>query len=194
MTSQRVQGGFTLLELVVVVALIGVLGWFAIDRILALRVDAERVAMQRTVASMKSAAGMVLAQHIVEDRLAELQLLEGNNPAEVLLAEPPPNYAGAYAESEPPVPPGNWYFDLARNQFVYRVRNADYFRADGPRADEARFRLTLDYSDLNRDEEFTPGADKVRGLQLRRVGPYSWLNEPIVEGLRGNDSFGPRGL
>ena len=50
----RNERGFSLLELVVVIILISVLAVFALDRLLALRFEAERIGVQSVVGALRS--------------------------------------------------------------------------------------------------------------------------------------------
>lgn len=179
----RGQGGFTLLELAIVVSLIAVLVGFAIDRLMGLQVDAERVQMQRTIGTLRSAARMEMAEAILHHDLARLGRLDGGNPM-ALLEQPPPNYVPPAGEPrrgdrEPGgIPqPGQWTFE--DGYLVYHVKNTDYFHSTGKQA-EVRYRLTLHYDDRNGNGRFDPGVDHPRGLLVQAVDDFRWLREPVA--------------
>jgi len=177
------QDGFTLLELAIVVSLIAVLMGFAIDRLIGLQVDAERVQMQRVVGTLRSAARMEMAGAIVHHDMARLGRLDGGNPM-ALLEQPPPNYVPPKGEprrgdrAAGGIPqPGEWSF--GNGYLVYHVKNTDYFQSTGKKG-EVRYRLTLDYDDVNGNGRFDAALDHPRGLVVQAVDEFRWLRKPVV--------------
>jgi len=169
------SGGFSLLELVVVVALIAVLWFVAIDRMLRLRIDAERVAMLQVLGGLRSALGLEVAERVVRRGLASVTELQGANPME-LLAERPHNYVGELDGPDPSrVPPGSWYFDRRTRMLVYRVRYPEAFEGGPPEGPpRARFRVEVLWRDRDGDGRLDPRADSVGGVRLAPVEPYRW--------------------
>ncbi|WP_293174985.1 prepilin-type N-terminal cleavage/methylation domain-containing protein [Oceanithermus sp.] len=167
--------GFSLLELVVVVALIAILWFVAIDRMLQLRIDAERVAMLQVLGGLRSALGLEVAERVVRRGLASVTELQGANPMD-LLAERPHNYLGELDGPDPAqVPPGSWYFDTRTRTLVYRVRYPEAFEggpAEGP--PRARFRVEVVWRDRDGDGRLDPRVDAVGGVRLAPVEPYRW--------------------
>jgi general secretion pathway protein G len=167
-------GGFSLLELVIVVVIISILATFAVSRLMALQVDAERVAMQTVIGTLRSALGIKVAELIVRQDLGGIAALGGSNPMD-RLAQLPDNYLGAL---DPPdlagLPDGHWYFDTRGRALVYLVRHKGFFSgglADPPRA---RFAIQLVYADRNRNGTFDPGTDAIEGLRLAPIEAYAW--------------------
>lgn len=168
------NGGFSLLELVIVIVIISVLLVLAISRLLALMVDAERVTMETVAGTLRSAIGMKVAESIVKSRVADLGALEGSNPM-VLLAETPHNYLGELDGADPAkLEDGNWYFDKRDKSLVYLVRNKGFFVGGQANPPRARFALRLAYSDRNGNGVFDQGKDAIEGLRLNPVEKYSW--------------------
>ena len=164
--------GFTLLEMVVVVILIGVLLTLAIDRLIRLQALAARVAMDQVLGGLRSALTLQLAQHIVQGRTADLGTLARANPTRWLV-RPPGNYAGAFADPDPArIAGGRWYFNTKARWLVYRVAHAADFRTALPGPPRIRFKVRLVYADSAgngvRDGE-------VVGVRLGPVEPYRWV-------------------
>ena len=172
--SGQSERGFSLLELVVVIVIISILLTVAVSRLLALQVDAERVAMETVAGTLRSAIGIKVAEHIVRQNIAGLKDLEGSNPMD-RLAELPRNYLGELDGLDPSrLEDGNWYFDTRSRVLVYLVRNKGFFTGglgDPPRAG---FAIRLVYADRNSNGVFDPGVDSVEGLRLVAVAPYAW--------------------
>lgn len=173
----RCNKGFSLLELVIVIVIISVLLVLAISRLLALMVDAERVAMEMVAGSLRSAIGMKVAESIVKSKVVELPMLEGSNPM-ALLAETPRNYLGELDGADPAkLEDGNWYFDKRDKTLVYLVRHKGFFAGGQPNPPRARFAVRLVYSDRNGNGVFDQGKDAIEGLRLNPVEKYSWSRQ-----------------
>lgn len=173
----RGASGFSLLELVVIIAIIALLMVLALDRLLAMRIEAERVAMETVLGSIRSGLGIKVAETVVKQDMAALQALAGSNPMD-RLAEPPRNYLGALDAPDPAaLEPGNWYFDRASRVLVYLPKHAGSFSgglADPPRA---RFMIELLYQDKNGNGAWDAGAEGLEGVRLQALEPYRWINE-----------------
>ena len=171
--------GFTLLELVVVICLISILFVFAVNRLLKLEVEAERVSVQQTLGILQSALAMEIAAHVARDTLPELDRLIGSNPMD-LLADVPVNYLG---EIEKPragkIESGTWYFDKTGRILVYRVRNSEYLRTSLKGPARIRIKIVPVFDDINSNGRYDSGLDRLKGLRLQPVEAYRWTNEAI---------------
>lgn len=166
--------GFSFLELVVVIVIISVLLVVAISRLLALQVDAERVAMESVAGALRSALGIKVAHHIVKSDMRGLERLAGSNPM-AQLAEVPVNYLGELAAPDPrKLPDGHWYFDTRDGTLVYLVRNKGFFEGGLAEPPRARFAIQLVYEDRNASGRYEPGVDEIQGLRLVPLEPYAW--------------------
>lgn len=156
--------GFSLLEFVIVVAVIALLAGVGLHRLWGVSVEAERVAMEQIVGSLRSAIGIKVANHFLRNDFAGLRALEGSNPMDQL-AEAPGNYVGALAGADAAaVEPGRWYFDSGNRTLVYRVRNAGSFISTLPGPARARFKVEVVYGE--------GGAPQ--GARLVAVESYAW--------------------
>ena len=167
--------GFSLLELVVVIVIISTLLVFAVSRLIGLQVDAERVAMESVLGSLRSAIGIKVAEQIVKQDIAGLPRFEGGNPMD-RLAEVPRNYLGEQDGVDPAtLEDGNWYFDTRSRSLVYLVRNKGFFTGGLQNPARARFAIRLVYADRNGNGVFDSGVDAIEGLRLAVLEPYSWI-------------------
>ena len=163
--AARRNRGFSLLELVVVVCAIALLATLALERFWAMRVDAERVAMEQVVGTLRSALGIKVANYLANGDLKAMKTLEGSNPMD-RLSEVPENYLGALADPDPAsVKGGHWYFDLTAQRLVYRVRHEDHFSGGASSPARAQFAVKLVYGETNR----------VEGVRLAVLEPYTWV-------------------
>lgn len=166
--------GFSLLELVIVIVIISVLLSMAISRLIRLQVDAERVAMETVVGTLRSAIGIKVAEQIVKQDIAGLPRLVGSNPMD-RLAEVPRNYLGEQDGVDPAtLEDGNWYFDIRSRALVYLVRNKGFFTGGLRNPARTRFAIRLVYTDRNGNGVFDSGVDAIEGLRLAALEPYSW--------------------
>ena len=166
--------GFSLLELVIVISIISVLLALALSRLIALQVDAERVAMETVIGTLRSAIGIKVAEQIVKQNIAGLSGFEDSNPMD-RLAEVPRNYLGELDGVDPAtLEDGNWYFDTQSRALVYLVRNKGYFTGGLQNPARTRFAIRVVYTDRNGNGAFDSGVDTIEGLRLAALETYSW--------------------
>ena len=175
--SSRVAGGvrgFTLVELVVVIVLVGLLTTFAARRLLPLREEAERAAMTQVLGGLRAALTGELLALVTQGRDEEIAALAEANPMALLL-EAPANYLGELHAPDPAsIPLGHWWWDSATRQLVYRVRHDRRFETALATPARARFRVALEFEDRDGDGRFDAGHERVGGARLRPVEPYAW--------------------
>jgi prepilin-type N-terminal cleavage/methylation domain-containing protein len=163
------NAGFTLLELMVVVSIIGVLAAVFLDRVLRYQEDAELAAMEQTVGILRSALHLQIAGILTRGAPGDLNKLANQNPMD-WLAEKPRNYSGEYFDPKAgQVPPGNWYFDLKDRQLVYLVDRGEHFKPDRDGMKWVRYRTSLILG------EFAGHDKEVVGVVLAPVRPYHWF-------------------
>lgn len=171
-TGCRRASGFSLLELVVVIAIISMLLAFAIVKLWPLQVEAERVAMEQVLGALRSALGIKVADYFVRSDVAGVRSLTGTNPMD-RLSEVPNNYLGALNGANPDsIEGGSWYFDVPGSVLVYRVRNQDHFRGGAGPPAQARFTIQVVYEERGRG-----GRNEVAGVALVALEPYTWIQK-----------------
>ena len=164
----------TVFELLIVIIIVAVLMVVAIQKLLALQVDAERVVMESVVGTLRSAVGIKVAESIARQNVATLVSLEGSNPMR-LLAETPRNYLGELTAVLPEaLEPGNWYFDGDHRMLVYLVDNRGHFTGGVDNPPRARFQVRLVYNDANGNGRYDTG-EMIEGLRLAPVESYRWI-------------------
>lgn len=177
------QRGFSTLELVIVIVLISLLIVIAVDRLLSLRVDAERVAVEQLAGTVRSAMGINVAATVARDGgLQNISALHRSNPMD-MLAETPGTYLGELDNVDPEkIEPGSWYFDKKKRMLIYRVINSGYLETKLQGPARIRFQLQLVYTDNNRNRRYDVGRDAIHGLRLQAVEPYKWRRHEITDG------------
>lgn len=170
----RSERGFSLLELLIVIVIIGVLLVVGIERLLALRFEAERTTVQSVIGALRSALYIEFAATAARGQLGRLDTARGSNPM-LRLAEKPDRYAGEFYGADPGLfEPGTWYFDTRDRSLVYVVRFPQQFATSLAGPPRLRLRVEPDYDDLDRNGRFDPGRDPVRGLTLVPTEPFQW--------------------
>ena len=164
------QHGFTLFELIVVVLLVGVFLSFAIDRMLRIQVDAERVSVQQTIAALKSAINLQAAEMIVKQGLNSVTVLENTNPINYL-QKSPYNYLGLKSDQEVAYYPlASWYYDPQQKMLVYKVKNTRYFSSSQSGTSRIRLKVAAIYQNGSGQQE----NNAVRGISVKSMDDYFW--------------------
>ena len=171
------ERGITLLELVVVIAVIALLLTVAIGHLWVLQKEAEATAMEQVLGTLRSALGMKVASDLVNDDIADLRRLAGSNPMREL-AQTPKNYLGVFDGVNPAsIPGGHWYFDRRSRMLIYRVRNRDYFSGGLGMPPRAGFTIRIAQA------QHTHG--QAVGAVLVAVAPYRWGPRRAAERRQG---------
>jgi prepilin-type N-terminal cleavage/methylation domain-containing protein len=174
MSARSGNGGFSLLELVVVIVIIGTLLAVALNRLLPYIDEAERVGVLTLESQIKSTLVTDAAKRIAGGRAASISELDGSNPMRLML-EPPKNYVGEMQEHQRNgVPRRNWYFDLKTRRLVYRVGRR-FGWSDDDFLEDPEFEVRVAFNDRNGSRRFEPGTDELYGVRLEAVSGAEWL-------------------
>jgi general secretion pathway protein G len=174
--TARRRNGFTLLELMVVVSIVGVLSAALLNRIWIYQEQAEKAAMEHTVGTIRSALAMKFADLIVQGKMNEAPNMLNQNPV-IFLSQAPANYAGEYyAPKAEDVVSGHWYFDLQNRNLIYSINNKAHFKSED--GDRIRFQIRLVTGVKTtgyQERERALNKNNIEGVILEQVVPYSWF-------------------
>lgn len=115
------EKGFSLLELVLVLAIVAVLGAVAFDRYAEYQQQADETAQRGVEAALRTALTLQAAHIAQQEGASHLARLETQNPFE-LLGEKPVNYGGYLPADSASARPGYWYYDQALKRVVHLRR------------------------------------------------------------------------
>ena len=162
--------GFTLLELVVVICLIGIFASVALDRMLRYQEIAEKTAMDSTIGALKSAETLQVAAHITGGGLASVAKLAEENPID-WLAAPPAGYLGALQDpGGANIPGGSWYFDIKNKELVYVPQRTRFLTPAPDGSLRVRFRVVVKLVRTGDDGPIIGLTE----LDVRPVFPVRW--------------------
>ncbi len=169
--------GFSLLEFVLVICLIGILLAVALTRLLPYIDEAERVAVLTLEGQIRNSLVTAAAQKIARGESASISMMNRSNPMELML-EVPGNYVGELgANGRTRVAPGHWFFDKKVRRLVYRPRQGFSFRADEDSVEQLEFEVRVAFADRDRDGVFNPSGDELYGVRLMRTAGSEWFDE-----------------
>jgi hypothetical protein len=187
------------LELVFAIIVILVLLSMFLNRMVVMLAQAERVLVENTIVNLNTSLRFYAAHKQMTANSAALSDVHHGNPVRLLEEQPDnpvpmragseqmaamlsvrsttalPNYAGEMTETEAVnLHGGSWYFDPEQRALVYLVRNAEVFRSNLPGPARIRYRMVLDFQDMNNDGRYS-GVDKYNDLGLKPLDDYQWL-------------------
>lgn len=167
--------GYSLFELLVVIALISILAGVLLDRILRYQEYAEKTAMEQTVVTLRSALNLQLADYLVRGRWQDVGKLVKSNPMD-WLERKPDNYLGEFTNPRPgEISPGSWYFDLKDHVLVYQVNSERHFVADEAGRKRVRFRVSASYDHPVKENAAPADKNEINGIRLTLVDAYRWF-------------------
>jgi general secretion pathway protein G len=109
------------------VVIVGILTTVLLDRIRHYQGEAEAAAVRMTVANVRTALGIKVAQGKLPSGTIDLTILAEQNPFD-WLKDKPPNYAGEYfSPSDADIGAGNWCFDRSDKSVIYLLNISSPF-------------------------------------------------------------------
>ncbi|MBU0592981.1 MAG: type II secretion system GspH family protein [Gammaproteobacteria bacterium] len=164
-----------MLELVVVASILAIFAGILLNRMLYYQEVAEKMNMETTAGTLRSALLLKIAEYMTTGRTIEYEQIAQENPMDWLEVKPP-NYVGAFSGSPPEgASSGSWYFDLSSRILVYRIGSGRYFLPDSHNLKQVRFRLVLSYSGIQGDGAIRDSPMVASGITLSVIEPYRWL-------------------
>lgn len=165
--------GFTLIELVIVISMVGILAGMLFSRVLIYQELAEKAAMQQVVSAVQTALVLQYGHRMAFNMDSEVNDISTENPME-WLAQKPINYAGEFNSIKPgAIEPGTWAFDLNSRELVYVPDHKEYFVPAKDGISWVRYRTRFVY-DQPAGNKIT-GVTELAGVTFSPVVPYQWL-------------------
>jgi general secretion pathway protein G len=175
----KLRSGFTLIELAVVVAIVGILAAALLSRALFYQEQAERAGMEQLLGNLRSALHLQIAAALIKGNPAAMGHLADQNPMD-WLAEKPTNYVGEYyAPRSGLIGVGSWYFDLNDKNLVYLANNHAHLHTAPGELNKIRFKVKP-VTSFNGEVSVVKGVESgvgnsVEGITLEPAVPYSWF-------------------
>jgi len=136
------QRGASLLEFAVSLIVVAILGGLLLQRLWYYQGEAEQVALKMTVANIRSALEIKVAQAKLPGSSLDLTFLTEENPLNLLKVKPV-NYAGElYSPSEEDIGAGNWCFDRSDKSLIYLLNNEKSFEDSQSKLLKFKVKLT----------------------------------------------------
>lgn len=161
----RKQRGASLLEFAAAVAVVGVLATILLQRLFYYQGEAERVAVQHTVANVRAALEFKVAQGKLPGGSIDFAVLAEQNPLN-LLKNKPANYAGEFFQpADEDIGRGNWCFDRYDKSLIYLLNNGNSFR----NAPSKRLKYKVKLFRLPHSPAKPSGAPELDGVAFEQV-------------------------
>lgn len=163
--QRRRQAGSGYFEFAVAGIIFAVLCGFLLQKLQFYQQEAERLAAEQVVTSLRAALASRAASLYLRGREAELPDLARQNPME-WLERRPPNYAGEIdGPNAGAVPFGHWYFDRSSATLSYVLNKRGFFGGSVPKRLKFKVKFAQHPSNLTQNHE-GPGPG---GVTLEQI-------------------------
>lgn len=139
---KRREHGLSRLEFAIVAGIFAVLIGVFLHAVRLQQEQAEKLAMEINLMSLRTALMTEVADRLIHDRAMDTKDLVGSNPVR-FLENPPPGYLGEFKDVDPSrLPRASWYFDRGSGELVYLANVANGLkRMDGSGKAEIRWKI-----------------------------------------------------
>ena len=159
------QRGASLLEFALSVVVVGILMTVLLHRIQHYQREAAEAAMRLTVANVRTALGIKVANGQLPHGTFNLTILAEENPFD-WLKDKPANYAGEYfSPSDADIGAGNWCFDRTDKSMIYLINIRESFLD----AQTKRLRFKVKLLRLPHSPAKPSGAPEPLGVAFEQV-------------------------
>jgi general secretion pathway protein G len=170
----KLSKGFSLIELVIVIAIISVLMSVFLDRVWYYQELAEKTAMEESVGAIQSALTMQVGKNYTRGNQQELAQLATENPVH-WLQKSPKNYVGEFFDPTPrSVAPGSWVFDLNARELIYVLDRAEHFVPASDGKKWIRFHINVQHDAVTRGDQQVGGQELV-GTVFEPTARINWF-------------------
>jgi len=170
----RCSKGFTIIELIVVIAVVALLTTVALPKFYSLTLRAEALGVQGMIGNVRSGLSLQMARGLYNGDDFAAWAHDGSRalfPMHDLLLDRPQNYLGVLEKSNQR---GSWYDDKNSYELVYVLRNDEIVTGIAGVPKKVRWHIVVVYDD--RPVE-TLHATSVLGLVLQPSTSHKWLYE-----------------
>ncbi len=123
---RKQQSGFTLIELIVVMVIVGLMAAVAVPKFINMTKKAEAASVKNVLGSVRSALSIKVASGLVNgDNIADWTFNGALplNPMDALLAEKPESYLGVRASNAAAGDTGKWWDRSNGHWLMYKLKN-----------------------------------------------------------------------
>ena len=175
--SHKLNRGFSLLEIIVVVVIISILFGLALEHLFKWRITAEQTSVQKLRSEMRDALKLEVATYYAKGQMPSILQLVGSNPLNYAI-EKPSSYIGERKRLNlEDLSPGEWVFDSTNKVLIYKVRYPKHFSTKLAGIKRIELKVSLVFADIDKNRRFSQGVDTIEGLRLTSTENYVWNNE-----------------
>jgi len=173
----RNHKGFTILELIVVIAVVAILASVALPKFYQMSLRAEALSAQGVIGQLRSALSLQMAQAMYQGEDFAAWAHTGPRalyPMHDLLQEQPKSYLGVLENSDQR---GCWYDDKKTHELVYVVKNDEIVNGITGVPKKVRWHISLVYDKQPSPHVETLHSTSPLGVVLKPSTAHQWNDE-----------------